>query len=140
MIGFVRKNLLYVAWTVALLSMLGSLYFSEVLKYPPCVLCWYQRIFMYPLVPIIAVAIIKKTSDLRWYILPLSIAGALIAVYHNLLYYKLLPESIKPCVQGISCTTKFIEWYGFVTIPFLSFVAFLAISLSVFFYINSKKT
>jgi disulfide bond formation protein DsbB len=95
---------------------------------------------MYPLVPIIAVAIIKKTSDLRWYILPLSIAGALIAVYHNLLYYKLLPESIKPCVQGISCTTKFIEWYGFVTIPFLSFVAFLAISLSVFFYINSKKT
>jgi disulfide bond formation protein DsbB len=139
MIRKIRKNLLYVSWTLALVSMVGSLFFSEVLKYPPCVLCWYQRICMYPLVSIIAIALIKKAHDVRWYVLPLSIAGLLIALYHNLLYYKLLPESTAPCIRGVSCTTKFIEWFGFVTIPLLSLIAFIIITLGVIFYINSEK-
>jgi len=139
MVRVLRRNLLYVAWVVALMSMGGSLFFSEVLKYPPCVLCWYQRIAMYPLVLIIPIAIIRKTRDARWYILPLGVIGLVIALYHNLLYYKILSESTAPCVQGVSCTFKFIEWFGFITIPLLSLVAFMVVIVSVIWYTNFEQ-
>jgi disulfide bond formation protein DsbB len=136
---FVKNNLLYLAWGVSLAAMLGSLYFSNVRQFPPCVLCWYQRICMYPLVVILAVGILKKDKNLAYYVLPLSLAGLGISFYHNLLYYKILPESLSPCVAGISCTTKFIEYFGFVTIPFLSFAAFLIINIAMFIHMKSQK-
>lgn len=108
----------------ALVATLGSLYFSEVLKFPPCVLCWYQRICMYPLVLILGAGIVTNDKKVIWYSLPLAAIGWIIALYHNLLYYKILPESIAPCVNGVSCTTKFVEYFGFVTIPLLSWIAF----------------
>ncbi len=131
---FLQKNFLYIAFFVALLSTLGSLFFSEILRFPPCVLCWYQRIAMYPIVVILAVGIYFKDKKLHYYVLPLSIMGTVIAIYHNLLYYKILPESAAPCILGVSCTTKFIEWFGFITIPFLSFIAFLIISVCMIGY------
>src|SRR3990167_11058634 len=100
---FIKKNLLQLALLQATLATTGSLIFSEVLKYPPCVLCWYQRIFMYPLVVILAVGIWKKDKNLPYFVLPLSIIGGIIAIYHNLLYYGLIPESNAPCVLGVSC-------------------------------------
>lgn len=135
---FIRKNLAQFALLIAGISTLGSLYFSEILKFPPCVLCWYQRISMYPLVVILAVGIWKKDKNLPLFVLPLSLIGAAIALYHNLLYYKILPESSAPCTLGISCTTKFIEWFGFVTIPFLSLSAFIAISALMLLYKKLK--
>lgn len=131
---FIKKNLAQFALLQAAVATLGSLYFSEILKFPPCVLCWYQRIFMYPLVIILAVGIWKKDKNLPFFVLPLSIAGALIAIYHNLLYYKIIPESAAPCILGVSCTTKFIEWLGFITIPFLSLLAFASITILMLFY------
>ena len=100
-----KKNLLQFALMISLTSTLGSLYFSEILKLPPCLLCWYQRIFMYPLVVIFAVGIWKKDKNIPYFALPLSIIGTIIAAYHNLLYYKIIPESLAPCTLGISCTT-----------------------------------
>jgi disulfide bond formation protein DsbB len=120
--------LYFVAWLLALISTLGSLFFSEVLSYPPCVLCWYQRICMYPLVLILLVCLFKAEKNSTLYAIPLSFLGAGIALYHNLLYYKLLPESSAPCTKGISCTSVHIEWFGFITIPLLSFIAFSLIS------------
>lgn len=117
----------------ALVATLGSLYFSEVMKFPPCVLCWYQRICMYPLVVIAGVGIYTKDKRFLNYVLPLSAIGWTIALYHNLLYYKILPESIKPCTIGVSCTTKFFAWFGFITIPLMSFVAFSVILVAGFF-------
>lgn len=117
------------AWIVATVSTLGSLFFSEVMKLPPCVLCWYQRIAIYPLVLILGVAWLKNDTRVKLYALPLVITGLLIAIYHNLLYYKILPESISPCVQGISCTTRQIEWLGFITIPLLSLGSFAVLAL-----------
>ncbi len=108
----------------ALVATLGSLYFSEVLKFPPCVLCWYQRICMYPLILILGAGIVTNDKKVIWYTLPLASVGWIIALYHNLLYYKILPESVAPCVNGVSCTTKFVEYFGFVTIPLLSWIAF----------------
>ncbi len=115
---------LYLAWCVAALATAGSLFFSEVMSLPPCVLCWYQRIAMYPLVVLLAVSILRKDGAQKAYALPLALAGQGIAVYHNLLYYKWIPQSIGPCTSGVSCTSRQIEWFGFITIPFLSLVAF----------------
>lgn len=130
--------LAYSAWIMALLATVGSLFFSEVMDLPPCVLCWYQRIAMYPLVLIIAVGIVLRDWRVKYYALPVSLCGLAIAVYHNLLYYGILPESITPCTQGISCTSVQIEWLGFITIPFLSLVAFVGVSLCLLFYKPKK--
>ena len=120
-------NTIFSAWFLALMATLGSLFFSEVMLFPPCVLCWYQRICMYPLVVILLAGMFPVSKDVVKYSLPLVVIGWGIGIYHNLLYYNILPESAAPCVQGISCTTKFIEWFGFLTIPLLSLIAFTLI-------------
>jgi disulfide bond formation protein DsbB len=137
--AWLQHNILYIAFFQALIATLGSLYFSEIMKFPPCTLCWYQRIAMYPLVILLAVGILRRDKQIASYILPLSLLGWGIAVYHNLLYFSILPESAAPCAAGISCTSKFIEWFGFVTIPFLSFVAFSVISATLIFYQSWQK-
>jgi disulfide bond formation protein DsbB len=137
---FIKENLLQLALLQAVLATAGSLFFSEIMKLPPCILCWYQRICMYPLVIILAVGIWKKDKNIIYMVLPLSLIGTIIAIYHNLLYYKIIPESLTPCTQGISCTTKLIELFGFVTIPLLSLLAFLAIDLLILWYYRLQKS
>ncbi len=137
--NFKFQIFLYIAFGQALIATLTSLYFSEILKFPPCVLCWYQRILMYPLVIILAVGILKKDKGVYQYVLPLSILGMVIAIYHNLLYWNIIPESQTPCLLGVSCTIKFIEYFGFITIPFLSFVAFLIITACMVIYAEYVK-
>jgi disulfide bond formation protein DsbB len=117
------------AWILSLIASLGSLFFSEVMGYPPCVLCWYQRIAMYPLVVILPWALFPFNRLIPKALLPLTLIGWGIAFYHNLLYYKILPESHSPCVKGISCTSVQLQWLGFITIPLLSWVAFSLIIL-----------
>lgn len=130
----------YVAWVTALAATTGSLYFSEVMTFPPCTLCWYQRIFMYPLVFILATGIVLKDKKIHLYVLPLSIVGFLIAFYQNLLYFNIIPRSIAPCTQGISCTTKFFEWFGFITIPFLSLTGFAIIIICMLVFGKAQKS
>lgn len=127
----VSINLLaQIAFVQSLLATFGSLFFSEILQYPPCTLCWYQRIAMYPIAVILAVAIYRnEVRSAAWYVLPLSIIGLVISIYHNLLYYNIIADSIVPCQSGISCTTTYIEWFGFVTIPLLSLIAFSVITV-----------
>ena len=119
--------LIFSAWILSALGTMGSLFFSEVMLLPPCVLCWYQRICLYPLVFILLVGYLFSEKNVVKYSLPLVVSGWIIALYHNLLYYKILPESTAPCKQGISCTTAQIEWLGFITIPFLSLISFTLI-------------
>jgi disulfide bond formation protein DsbB len=130
----------HAAWAMALIATMGSLYFSEVMHLPPCVLCWYQRIAMYPLVAILAVGILRKDKGVAVYALPPVLVGLGISIYHNLLYWKILPESVAPCTLGVSCTTKFFEWFGFITIPFLSLTAFVVLTaLLITYHRLSKK-
>lgn len=135
---WIRNNILYIAFAQVLLAMIGSLFFSEVMHLPACVLCWYQRICLYPLAVILTVGILRKDKFIDLYILPLSILGLIISLYHNLLYYHILPESAVPCSSGISCTTKLIELFGFVTIPLMSFAAFAVITICMIIYRKSK--
>lgn len=124
-------TVLFLAWFMSAVATLGSLFFSEVMKFPPCVLCWYQRICMYPLVLVLFMGLFPYEKKVARFALPLALVGWIIALYHNLLYYHILPESAAPCVQGISCTTVQIQWFGFVTIPFMSLVAFSFIVVSL---------
>lgn len=124
-----RELVLKISFLVALMATLGSLFFGEVLKYPPCTLCWYQRICMYPLVIVFGSAI--WTGDRGYWksSLPLTLIGFVIASYHLLLYYGWIPDSITPCSQGVSCTTKQIEIFGFLTIPLMSWLSFLVLTV-----------
>ena len=129
-----RSVLAYLAWVIALVSTAGSLFFSEVMGLPPCVLCWYQRIAMYPLVLVIATGIVMRDGRMKYYALPLCLAGLALAVYHNLLYYGVIPETLTPCSEGASCTERQIEWLGFVTIPLMGLASFLGLTLCLLFY------
>lgn len=141
-----KKNLLnnlpYAVFVVALFSTLGSLYASEILKLTPCTLCWYQRIAIYPIVAIAVVGILLKDKNLPRYVLPFSIAGLLIAIYHNLLVWNIIPEATAPCVVGIPCNVQELVLFGFITIPFLSLLAFAFITFCMILYVrlnNPKK-
>lgn len=127
-----------ICFLIALVATGGSLFFSEILKYPPCVLCWYQRICMYPLVVLYFVAIWTNDERHSKFTAPLIIIGFAVATYHNLLYYEIIPDSIKPCTEGVSCTSKHIEWLGFITIPLLSLTSFSALSALEYLKLRKK--
>lgn len=116
---------------VAFLSAAGSLYFSEIMLLEPCKLCWYQRILMYPLVVLNAVAIMRKEARFYAYNLVLSVPGFLIAVYHYVIQMR--GEAVTgfaACTAGGKSCTE-IDWTvgGFLTIPLLSALAFLFVTL-----------
>lgn len=129
-----RENALYVAWGIALVATLASLFLSEVMNVPPCVLCWYQRISMYPLVVILLVGILKKDEKVWYYALPFAVAGMLVAIYHSLLQAGIIPETLAPCAAGISCTQKAFNLLGFVTAPLISFLSFAGITFCLAVY------
>lgn len=109
---------------IALTGTVGSLVFSEVLGYPPCSLCWYQRICLYPLVAIFGVAIWTGDHAYKTYALPLVGAGLLLASYHNLLYFGVITQPLVACTKDVSCSAKQLELFGFITIPLLALAGF----------------
>lgn len=129
----------YLAWIIALVGAVGSLFFSEVMDLPPCALCWYQRIALYPLVLIIGTGIIMRDRRMKIYALPFAVIGLAISIYHNLLYYGLIPEGITPCTEGVPCNAVQIEWLGFITIPLMGLGAFVALTLCLLFYKPKEK-
>ena len=133
-------TLIFGAWLIAAASTLGALFFGEVMQLPPCVLCWYQRIFMFPLALILPLGLFPLDLKLVRYGLVLAVPGALVASFHLLLVAGVIPESIKPCTQGVPCSQTVIEWFGFLTIPLLSAVAFTTIiALLVAAHLRSSK-
>ncbi len=124
----------YAAWTIAVLSTAGSLFFSEVMEFAPCVLCWYQRIAMYPLVIILGIGITLRDPRMKTYALPFGIAGLALAVYHNLLYYGVISQALTPCTEGVPCTEVQLEWLGFITIPLLGLGSFAALTACLLAY------
>lgn len=121
---------LWFAFSVALLAMAGSLFYSEIAHYTPCKLCWYERILMYPQVLLIGMALWKKDKKFADYGLGMSILGFIIAAYHNYIYYT--GNSLFPCDAaglGESCTRRFILEFGYITIPLMALTAFALLIL-----------
>jgi disulfide bond formation protein DsbB len=121
-------TLVFGSWLIATSSTLGALFMGEIMGLTPCVLCWYQRIFMFPLVLVLAAGLFPFDPKIVRYALPLAVAGWLVAVFHLLLIAGIIPENITPCTQGVPCSQVQIEWFGFVTIPLLSVIAFSIIN------------
>lgn len=125
-------TMLFGAWLLSCVAVLGALFLSEVMKIPPCSLCWYQRIFMFPLAILLPLGLFPLEGRIVRYTLPLALIGWLIAAFHVLLIHGVIPESLKPCTQGVPCTEIQIQWFGFVTIPLLSLLSFTIIAALLF--------
>jgi disulfide bond formation protein DsbB len=125
--GFWQEYGPYLAFGTALLAMLGSLYYSQIAGFVPCTLCWYQRMLMYPLVLITLVGIIKQDESLPDYVLPLSIIGIGVAAYHYLIQVGVFSHS-SVCTVGVPCDQRWVNYFGFVTIPLMSLTAFVIIT------------
>lgn len=138
LIGAYRKNLrskilllieswaLPLAFFISLGAVLGSLYYSNVVNFIPCILCWYQRILIFPLVPLLGLAWIKNDRKIGDYILLLIGIGSIISLYHLSIQH--LVTSTLPCdATGISCQKLYVLEYGYVSIPMMALSVFLAV-------------
>ena len=123
--------LLFAAWMVATASTLGALFLSEIMGVAPCVLCWYQRVLMFPLVFVLAAGLFPLDRRVLRYAAPLVAVGWLVALFHLLLTQGYIPETMTPCTQGIPCSRIDVAWFGFLTIPMLSLLSFSAIGLAL---------
>jgi len=132
--------LVFGAWLIATVSTLGALFLGEVMGYTPCVLCWYQRIAMFPLVFVLAAGLFPFDRRVVRYALPLAVAGLGLALFHLALVAGWVPENIKPCQQGVPCSDVQVVWFGFVTIPLLSVASFsLVVALLLATYFKGSK-
>jgi len=120
---------IFLAWFIALASTLASLFFSEVMDLTPCVLCWYQRVFIFGLAIIMLVGILAHDIYLIRYAMPFSLLGLLFALYHSLLFYGFIPESMLPCSQGVPCKDANMVLFDVLPIPILSLLAFVIITV-----------
>lgn len=138
-LDYLRKYALILAFIQALVATLGSLYYSEILGLIPCLLCWWQRIIMYPSALILFIAALRNDKNIAIYILPLSLIGGLIALYHYLLQITPL-SNFNPisCGAWQECSKIDKVYFGFITIPFLSLIAFTNISLLMFILLKRK--
>lgn len=111
----------------------GSLYMSEIMGFEPCLLCWYQRIFMYPLVLLAGTSVLLRKDDLDEYAIPLIIIGGAIALYHIILQVAgdILPSG---CGTDVPCTLAYISELGYITIPVMAFTTFLTMGIIIWRY------
>ncbi|MGF9879965.1 disulfide bond formation protein B [Bacillus albus] len=127
--------MIYFSFLVSLVATIGSLYFSEVKGHVPCSLCWYQRIFMYPIPLLIFISILINDKNIKYYLRFFSLIGIIISSYHNFIQFTQQKSSF--CGIVSSCLTIYDKWGGFITIPLMSLTAFIIIFASSFF-INEK--
>lgn len=131
---------LFIIWTQALIATLGSLFYSEIIGYTPCDLCWVQRIFMYPLVIIYGVALVKKNVQLAFSGLILSGVGMLISIYHYSLQKVPFMQEAGGFCTGVPCNLQYVNYFGFITIPFLACVAFIVIFVTHMYLLRATKS
>ncbi|MFA5052332.1 MAG: disulfide bond formation protein B [Patescibacteria group bacterium] len=123
-----------IAFGVVAVSILGSLYFSEIANYEPCTLCWWQRVCIFPLAIILGIGWYRQDNGMKKYAMPLAIIGCVFAIYNS--YIQQWPSVSSPCVFGglVDCSTRYVFVLGFVTIPLLSLIALLIVICSLFFW------
>lgn len=137
--GFVTKNILLVGFLISFAALVSSLIYSNVIGYPPCLLCWYARIAFYPQVILYAIAYVKREYSILNYSLALTLFGILVTGYHYLI--ENLGYSIIPCsTDGASCLSRYVHEYGFITIPFMGLVGFVALFCTILIAKRGLKT
>lgn len=122
---------LFLAWLLALLATSGALFLGEVMGKAPCVLCWYQRIAMFPLVLVLGLGLFTSDARSVRYALPLAAVGWGIAAYHVLVFWGVVSEGLVPCGKGSSCADADVQVASVVPIPLLSLTAFSGILVAL---------
>ncbi|MFY4774106.1 disulfide oxidoreductase [Metabacillus sp. RGM 3146] len=131
--------LLILAWAASLISTMGSLYFSEILDFMPCKLCWFQRIFMYPQAVLLGLAIYRRDYSIAFYSLILSVIGACISIYHyGVQKVPFLHENANSC-GVVNCGGDYLNWFGVITIPLLALIGFIIIAVSSAMILKSSR-
>lgn len=133
------NKLLLLAWITSITAMGGSLFFSEQMGFIPCTLCWFQRVLMYPLTIILGIACYRSDRDVYQYVLPLSIIGMMVSAYHYALQKVPSLHEFSTCTSGVPCSGQYINWLHFITIPFLSLLAFTIITTAMLVMWKRKK-
>ncbi len=134
----VNKPLLF-SWITAIIAVAGSLFFSERMGFIPCTLCWYQRILMYPLAVLLGIAFYRNDRAIYKYVLPLSIIGMIVSTYHYALQKLPTLQEFSVCTSGVPCSGQYINYLGFITIPFLALIAFTMITIMMFILRKRKS-
>jgi len=138
--SFFLEQGLALACAIAATATVGSLYISEVLGYIPCNLCWYQRILMYPLVLILGIATVRKDYKMAIYVLPMTLLGLCISIYHYLLEKTDWVQSSAKVCGIVPCDAAHFNWFGFITIPFMAGTASLLISILMIGIIRANRS
>ena len=133
-------TLLLAAWLVSVIATAGALFIGEVMLMVPCQLCWYQRIAMFPLALLLGMACFSEDRRGAVYALPLALTGTAIAGYHTLLVAGAIPKGWIPCGASVSCADQKLEILNGVQIPWLSLMAFAAISLLLIQFLRKTTT
>lgn len=122
-LAFVRKYILGIGFVVSLSAVVSSLVYSEIIGFPPCLFCWYARVFFYPQVVLFSIALWRRDRSILPYALALSVIGLAISTFHYLI--ESFQYSPIPCAAGgVSCLTRYVYEYGFITIPLMGLVGF----------------
>lgn len=119
----VGRVALPLAWIVALVTTVGSLYYSKVQGYAPCELCWYQRICLYPWSVILAIAAWRRDASIKVYAVPVLCIGVVISAYHSWIQWFPPASGTSFCTTDTPCTLKYVDQFGFVTLPFMALSA-----------------
>jgi disulfide bond formation protein DsbB len=128
---------IWLAWLVALTATLGSLIYSEVIHFEPCRLCWFQRIAMYPMAIVLLVGAIRREYQVKYYGLPLALAGLGVSIYHYLM--QIFPSLEGGSCGAVSCSARLVEIFGFISIPFMAGTGFMVIAVLLGFYVNKNS-
>ncbi len=130
---------IWLAWLVALVATVGSLIYSEVIHFEPCRLCWFQRIAMYPMAIVLLVGAIRREFQIKYYALPLALIGLGISIYHYTLQTFPALEGGGGCDPSNPCSAKYVDIFGFVSIPFMAGAGFIVIAVLLGIYVNKNS-
>jgi disulfide bond formation protein DsbB len=140
MYNFVHKYILELLFAGIMSAVIGSLVYSEIVGFPPCDLCWYQRILLYPQAIIVLMAMFRKDKSVIDYLVPLSVLGAIVSFYQSLVQWGFSFGSILDCTAiGGECAKIYVSEYSYITIPFMSFSVFVYIIVLKFVYYSHNK-
>ena len=138
---FVHKYILELLFFGILSAVIGSLVYSNIVGFPPCDLCWWQRIFMYPQLIIVALAYYRKDTRVIDYLVPLSVIGAVLALFQSFLQWGFSFGLSGGCAAvGGECAKVYFTQYSYITIPFMSFTVFVYIIAMKFIYYHKNRS
>lgn len=136
---FVNKYILELVFVFSFFSLVGSLLYSNIVGFPPCELCWIQRIFIYPQALISFMAMLKKDKGIIYYLFPLTLLGVIVSFYHSLTNWGWGGNLLDCTAVGGECSKVYVLEYGYITIPFMAFSSFLyLISVKVIYYFSQN--